>query len=247
MTDHTIEASSIESLAAATDDVADPVEATVTITINAVNDVPIAADDLYGLALDDASTLIVDNLTLPGVLANDTDVDGDSLTVMLVSDVEHGSLTLISDGSFEYTPDQDFTGADSFTYRATDGSVDSLVATVSINVSSFNNGPVTVNDEYTVDEDAGLTTNETDGVRNLQENVQVVGQGHGLGAFRQLPPFFGILLQIRVKEQFPALPAHEFHREEILALLVPAHHVHGNDVGVVEFAGDEGLGREMGD
>ena len=56
-----------------------------------------------------------------GVLENDTDVDGDLFTARLVSGPSHGTLTLNLDGTLSYTPDPDFNGVDSFTYRANDG------------------------------------------------------------------------------------------------------------------------------
>ena len=60
-------------------------------------------------------------MTAPGVLANDTDVDGATLTAVLVTGPAHGTLALNADGSFTYTPAANFNGADSFTYRANDG------------------------------------------------------------------------------------------------------------------------------
>jgi hypothetical protein len=70
----------------------------------------------------------------PGVLANDTDAEGDRLTVLLVSGPASGGLVLNPDGSFTYTPNPDFVGTDSFNYRATDGTNSSNVATVTIGV-----------------------------------------------------------------------------------------------------------------
>ena len=61
----------------------------------------------------------------PGVLANDTDVDGDALTASLVTQPAHGTLSLNADGSFTYTPDANYNGADTFTYAANDGTADS--------------------------------------------------------------------------------------------------------------------------
>ena len=58
------------------------------------------------------------------MLANDTDVDGDALTAVLVTGPAHGTLTLNADGSFTYTPDANYNGADSFTYSANDGTAD---------------------------------------------------------------------------------------------------------------------------
>jgi len=72
---------------------------------------------------------------VPGVSANDSDVDGDPLTAVLVSSVTNGTLTLNADGSFSYTPAADYNGSDSFTYVANDGTADSNTATVSITVN----------------------------------------------------------------------------------------------------------------
>ena len=90
--------------------------ATVTITVTPVNDAPVAADD--GYATDEDTPLTV---AAPGVLANDTDVDGETLTAVLVAGPTHGTLTLNADGSFTYTPAANYNGTDSFTYRANDG------------------------------------------------------------------------------------------------------------------------------
>jgi hypothetical protein len=55
------------------------------------------------------------NVSAPGVLANDTDIDGDSVTAVLVSGTSNGILILNADGSFDYTPNANFNGTDSFT------------------------------------------------------------------------------------------------------------------------------------
>ncbi len=115
-------------------------DATVNLTINPVNDPPLAGDDQYNMTPD--TTLIVDALS--GVLADDTDTEGDSLTASLVTDVSSGVLALSSDGSFTYTPTIGFSGIDSFTYKANDGSLDSNIATVTITVSSTNTAPTIV-------------------------------------------------------------------------------------------------------
>src|SRR5439155_26212835 len=100
-----------------------PTNATVSITVTPVNDAPgtsvgIVADDNYTTPED--TTLPV---TAPGVLANDTDVDGDPLTAILVTGPAHGTLNLNNDGSFTYTPALNYNGPDSFTYKANDGQV----------------------------------------------------------------------------------------------------------------------------
>ncbi|MGE3817939.1 MAG: Ig-like domain-containing protein [Isosphaeraceae bacterium] len=110
--------------------------ATVTITVNPVNDAPVASDESYSIDEDGAL-----NVAASGVLANDTDVDGDPLTAVLVSGPSNGSLFLNADGSFTYTPNANFNGVDSFTYKVNDGFLDSNVATVTITVNPVNDAP----------------------------------------------------------------------------------------------------------
>ena len=68
-----------------------------------------------------------------------------------------GTLTLNANGSFTYTPAPNFNGADSFTYRANDGTVNSNLATVTINVAAVNDAPVADDDTYAATEDTTLT------------------------------------------------------------------------------------------
>jgi VCBS repeat-containing protein len=105
--------------------------ATVTITVTPVNDAPVAVDDAYATAFE--TELVV---PAPGVLENDTDPDGDTLTVTLDTDVANGTLNLQPDGSFTYTPDAAFSGEDTFTYTASDGVLSSAPATVTITVAA---------------------------------------------------------------------------------------------------------------
>jgi VCBS repeat-containing protein len=84
-------------------------------------------------------------------------VDGNELlTSVLVSGPAHGTLTLNSDGSFTYTPAENFCGEDSFTYKAYDGELYSNVATVTIHGTCVNDAPVARDDSYTTDEDTPL-------------------------------------------------------------------------------------------
>ena len=59
-------------------------------------------------------------MAAPGVLGNDSDIDGDTLTAVLVSGPAHGTLALNSDGSFTYTPSANYNGSDAFRYKAND-------------------------------------------------------------------------------------------------------------------------------
>ena len=123
----------------ANDGTVDSNVATVSITVNPVNDAPVADDDSYSTAEDTALTV-----PAPGVLGNDTDVENDTLTAVLVTGPSHGAVTLNADGSFSYTPGLNYNGSDSFTYKANDGAADSNVATVSITVDPVNDAPVAV-------------------------------------------------------------------------------------------------------
>jgi len=104
--------------------------ATVTIGLNDVQEPPVAGDDVY--ETDQGNTLVV---PAAGVLGNDQDPDGDPLATTLIAGPANGSLTLNADGSFEYTPNGGFSGADTFTYVANDGAEDSNEATVTITVA----------------------------------------------------------------------------------------------------------------
>src|SRR5207247_7951216 len=86
--------------------------ATVAVTVTPVNDAPVAGNDSYSAVEDTALAVAA-----PGVLANDTDVDGDALTTVLVTGPAHGTLTLNANGSFTYTPAANYNGSDSFSYR----------------------------------------------------------------------------------------------------------------------------------
>lgn len=87
-----------------------------------------------------------------GVLANDIDPDGDYMTATLVSPPAHGTLSMTADGGFVYTPSAGFVGADSFTYRASDGTRDSNAATVVLNVAPLGFAAGDLNDDGFVDE-----------------------------------------------------------------------------------------------
>ena len=102
-----------------------------------VNKPPVAADDAYTTAQDTAKVVNA----AAGVLANDSDPDGDSLTVSANTNPAHGTLSIAADGSFTYTPAAGYCGADSFTYTASDGKGGSDTATVALTVTCANKPP----------------------------------------------------------------------------------------------------------
>ena len=127
----------------------------ISITVNLVNDGPVATDDFYAIGKDTALSV-----SAPGLLGNDNDADiaQSTLTALLVSGPSNASsFTLNADGSFSYSPAADFTGTDSFTYKANDSVDDSNAATVTISVVEVNNRPIASNDFYKTDKEMLLS------------------------------------------------------------------------------------------
>ena len=115
---------------------------TATVTVNigeAINNPPVTNGETYSTPFE--TSLAVD--VVSGVLANDTDADGDALTATLVSTTSAGTLDLQADGAFSYTPNNGFVGQDSFTYSVSDGT-DSNQATAFINVLEDTSGDALV-------------------------------------------------------------------------------------------------------
>ena len=165
------------------DGAADSNLATVSLTITAVNDAPVATAESYTTAED--TGLVVDAAS--GLLAHATDIDGDPLTAVLVSGPAHGSVSLNSDGSFTYTPSGNYNGSDSFVYKVNDGAADSNLATVSLTITAVNDAPVATAENYTTAEDtalvvdaaAGVLTHATDIDGDPLTAVLVSGTAHG--------------------------------------------------------------------
>ena len=131
--------------------------ATVTVTVRPVNDLPVAAED--SATTDEDAAVQID------VLANDSDIDGDDLSVSVDAQPAVGTASVNSDQSITYTPQPDWNGVVSFTYLASDG-VASVGATVTVTVNAVNDAPTANGDSLDLDEDtsAGLdpTSNDTD-------------------------------------------------------------------------------------
>jgi len=136
----------------ANDGLLDSSVATVSITVTAVNDAPVATNDSYSTNEDTPLTMAA-----PGVLGNDSDIDSATLAAVLVNGPANGTLTLNTDGSFTYTPAANFNGSDAFTYKVNDGSLESNTATVAITINAVNDAPVAGAEDYTTNEDVALT------------------------------------------------------------------------------------------
>ncbi len=118
--------------------------ATVNVTVNSVNDAPVANDDT--VAVNEDGTILID------VLVNDTDVDGDTIAISGFTQGTNGTVAQEGD-SLRYTPDANYNGADSFTYDISDGNGGTATATVNVTVNPVNDAPVANEDTATVDED----------------------------------------------------------------------------------------------
>ena len=135
--------------------------ATVNITINDINDAPIANAD--AINTDEDTQVIID------LIGNDTDVDGTVVagSIVLVTDPINGTAVVNSNGTVNYIPDQDFNGLETFTYTIEDddGAV-SNIAEVTISVNDINDDLVANDDDVTTDEDLMVTIdvllNDTD-------------------------------------------------------------------------------------
>lgn len=144
-------------------------QALVTLTIEPVNDAPQTTDDAY--TVDEGGTLAV--LT-GGLLDNDSDIEGDSLTVNLISAPKHAaSFTLNPDGTFDYVHTGSENPTDSFVYEAVDANGAGTQSTVTLTVNPVNDGPTAVNDRYVVGfgnilsvSRPGLLQNDTDPENN---------------------------------------------------------------------------------
>ena len=125
----------------------------MTITVQQkVNMPPVAQDDAYATTQDTPL-----DVPWPGVFANDSDPDGDQLSVdPAYSQPANGHVTLNSDGTFTFTPDPGFVGSTNFQYRVDDGLAASNWATVTIDVQRANTPPVAQDDAYVTPQDTPL-------------------------------------------------------------------------------------------
>ena len=125
--------------------------ATVTITVNSVNDAPVAGSD--------TAVLLEDEPHIINVVGNDSDVDGtlDNSSLAVATAPTSGNATVNGDGTITYTPNANFNGSDSFTYTIDDNEgATSNAATVTITVTAVNDDPLANDDTATTDEDAAI-------------------------------------------------------------------------------------------
>jgi large repetitive protein len=136
------------------DKTADSNIATISITVKAVNDKPNAQDDKV-TTREDTPISVID------VLTNDTDKDGDSLSVTDFTQGKNGSVAINTDNTLSYTPKANFCGNDSFTYTVSDGKGGIDKATVDVRVKEVNDAPKANDDNITTQEDKEVSINLT--------------------------------------------------------------------------------------
>src|SRR5260221_2176849 len=130
--------------------------ATVSVTVTPVNDPPVAVNVTASTAEDTA-------VSFP-VLANDSDVDGDALTITVAS-ATNGTVSIVGT-NLVFTPASNFNGVATLSYTISDGQGGTASATVSVTVTPVNDPPVAVNDTATTPDDTAVSipvlTNDSD-------------------------------------------------------------------------------------
>ncbi|MFC1975980.1 Ig-like domain-containing protein, partial [Chloroflexota bacterium] len=175
----------------------DAATVTVTVTEPGANNSPIAVDDSATTAQDTAVTV--------DVVSNDSDLDGDTITVNSVGAASNGSVVNNGNGTVTYTPAAGFSGSDSFTYAISDGNGGTATATVSVMVTAAgaNNSPVAVDDSSTTAQATAVTVDVVSNDSDLDgdtitvdsvgaaSNGSVVNNGNGTVTYTPTAGFSG--------------------------------------------------------
>ena len=125
-------------------------EATVTVKVNAVNDEPLASNDTAETVEDSSVTI--------NVLANDSDVEGDDLTVTTAT-VNVGTVTINQESTVTFSPDTNFNGTTTITYTISDGQGGTAIATALVNITAANDEPIAEDDTASTDQNIAVSIN----------------------------------------------------------------------------------------
>ncbi|XOV79108.1 MAG: Ig-like domain-containing protein [Aestuariibacter sp.] len=151
--------------------------AVITITINDVNDAPVAQDDTVTINEDQSISI--------NVLANDSDADNDSLTIVDAT-ASSGIALIVSGISISYTPEENFNGSASISYTIEDPSGASDSATVDININPVNDLPVAIDDNFTTTEDIPITIKPLSNDKDVDNDPLIIsGFTHSDGSVSQ--------------------------------------------------------------
>ncbi|HMB89552.1 MAG TPA: Ig-like domain-containing protein, partial [Rhodothermales bacterium] len=159
------------------------------VNVTAANHPPVSANDTYDVERGGTRFVSAEQ----GVLANDSDPDGDNISASIVSSVSHGTLDFDADGSFIYTHDGSNTSTDAFTYRVSDGAATSNLATVTFSIFEINTNepPEAMGDSYallrgttrSVNSAEGVLANDSDPDGDALTAMLVTNVSHGTLAF----------------------------------------------------------------
>ncbi len=148
---------------------------TVNVSITAVNDAPVAADDSASTNEDTPTTI--------AVTANDTDPDGDALTASGSGATAQGGTFSCSGDSCAYTPPANFSGTDTFDYTVSDGQGGTDTAAVTVSVAPVNDAPTAATDTLTVIEDTAgevdVVANDSAGPAESSQRLSLTNASHG--------------------------------------------------------------------
>lgn len=139
--------------------------ATVTVKVNGVNDAPVASPDIASTPEDTGKTIYV--------LSNDTDADGNPLSVTQVTQGQNGTVTRYSNRVY-YRPTFNFSGADTFTYTVSDGQGGQATGSVTVNVTAVNDAPRAYNDSAITTEGQAVSIAVTANDNDAENDVLVV-------------------------------------------------------------------------
>jgi len=138
-------------------------DAEVSLTINSVNDSPIANDD-------NPNAINEDEVLTGNVIENDTDLGDGGVYTTIISNAINGFANLKADGTFSYTPNENYNGNDSFEYEICDADGDCSKATVSISINPVNDLPMAGNISLSTTENKPIST-------TVSGNVSGIGDG----------------------------------------------------------------------
>jgi len=169
----------------ASDGTSNSTASTVNVAVAAVNDAPVAVSDTLTATEDTAVTY-----TAAQLLGNDTDVEGQTLSIASVTSGSGGTAVKNIDGTVTFTTTANFNGSANFSYIASDGTSNSTASTVNVTVAAVNDAPVAVADTLTATEDTAVTYtaaqllgNDTD-VEGQALSIASVTSGSGGTAVR---------------------------------------------------------------
>lgn len=163
-----------------------------------------------------------------GVVTNDSDPENQALTATLVTNVQHGQLTWLGDGTFDYQPAPNYFGVDTFTYRVSDGTNASNIATVTLDVLPVNDAPVGAADNYSSTEDVLLEVAAAQGVLANDSDVDL---STPLTAELDTDARFGTVL-LSPNGAFTYRPSNDFWGEDSFTYIVNDGHKKSTPVQV---------------